>query len=180
MELLEKKINILKNTFNLDNIDLIIPKIKNLNIEPILDIMYCYLDKPYIIHKIFNQYSSYELNIISYIIKLKVLSYNQCVELLNLNGLQIRLNFYIINAFFCSNINHVNKISSIFEIFKNMDNKSLINFYKIKHKINPNISINFMNMYYISVLLNNEQIDTFINSMNNGYSYNDSYFISLS
>ena len=54
---------------DIHNINLIIPKITNINIWPIMDILYCYLDKPDIVFKIFNQYSNYELNIISYMIK---------------------------------------------------------------------------------------------------------------
>jgi hypothetical protein len=174
---LEKKIDILKNIFNMDihNINFIIPKITNINIQPITDILYCYLDKPDIVFKIFNQYSNYELNIISYIIKTNFLTYKQCTELLNLNGLQIRLIFYMINIILLSNTKYTNKIFIIFEIFKNMDDNTLINFYKIKQKVNIYLKINFMQIYYLCRNLNNEQVDSFINSMNNGYSFDDSY-----
>ena len=174
---IEQKIDILKNIFNMDihNINLIIPKITNINIWPIMDILYCYLDKPDIVFKIFNQYSNYELNIISYMIKTNFLTYKQCTELLNLNGLQIRLIFYMINIILLSNTKYINKIFMIFEIFKNMDDNTLINFYKIRQKVNIYFKINFMQIYYLCRDLNNEQVDRFIDSMNNGYSYDDSY-----
>ena len=149
---------------------MIIPKITNINIQPIFDILYCYLDKPDIVYKIFNQYSNYELNIISYMIKNNFLTFKQCVELLNLNGLQIRLIFYMINMILLSNHKHINKISIIFDIFKNMDNNTLINFYKIKNKLNIYFKINFKQMYYFCKKLNNEQIEVFINAKNNLYS----------
>ncbi len=161
------------------NINLIIPKITNINIQPIVDILYCYLDKPEIIYKIFNKYSNYELNIISYMIKTNFLTYTQCVELLNLNGLQIRLIFYMINIILLSNNNYINKISIIFDIFKNMDNNTLINFYKIKNQLNIYFKINFKQIYYLCKNLNNKQMEVFINAINIGYSYNDSYIMAI-
>ena len=122
---LANHIYILKNTFNMDinHINEIIPNIEYVNLKPIIDILYCYLDKPEIIYNIFKRYSSYELNIISYLININKLTYLQCYELFNMNVLKIKLIFYFVNLFLASNKEHVNKIYSIFEIFKIIDYK---------------------------------------------------------
>ena len=92
-----------------------------------------------------------------------------------MNGLQIRLFIKVTNRL-------VNEptilIHHIFNMFNNMNNNELINFYNILTKLNKNIKINLYQVCKICSALTNEQTDRFIFAMNKGYSYETSYFIS--
>ncbi len=178
---LSKKIHILTDVFNMNKNDIknIIQIINNTNIEPIIDILYCYIDKPNIIYEIFSKYTDFELNIISYIINSNKLTYSHCVDLFSFNGLQLRLFFSFYNIIILSYNDHVNKLNTIFDIFKNMDNNTLINFYKIKSSLNINEPLNFMDLCNISKHFNSNEIERFIIAMNLGYSYKDSYLIAI-
>ncbi len=166
---LEQKIDILKNTFNMDmnKIEIIMPKIDMLEFSSIIDILYCYINKSDIVFNIFNKYSQKDLIIISLLINLNTLTYTQCLELFNMNGLKIRTILSVIYNITSIEIFISNNIYNIFEILKNMNDTILMKFYKLRRKLIG--SINLIDAIRACELLNDSQIDNFIITFNKIY-----------
>jgi hypothetical protein len=179
--LLEQKLNILKYTFNMDinHVSIIIPKIDKIDFHPIINILYCYLDKSELIFEIFNKYSVSELNYIAYLININKLTYSQCVDLFKMSELQIKLVFYFINIILVTFTEHTNKIHSIFEIIKSMDENTLVNLYTLRMKLNTAAKVKFMDICLIAKHFTKGEIEKFIFAMNKGNTYNDSYIFAV-
>ncbi len=156
---LNENINILKNIFNMNinQINIIITKIEKIDINPILDILYCYLDKPDMIFNIINNKSKHELIFISYLININILTYSQCLELFDMNELKIRLIFNVANQLLLNN--KLEKIYYIFELFKSMNGNVLLNFSTIFTRLKG--PFNFIEIYNICVNISYANINIF-------------------